>query len=70
MFQIFADQWGLNLKNGIISIAEALTLSDSRPGQIAAAIIFCHLHFWALVPFSFETPIESYSIAGPKSQSF
>lgn len=40
MFQTFSDQLGLFLKNGIISVAEALTLSDSRPGQIAGMIIF------------------------------
>jgi len=40
VFQTFSDQLGLFLKNGIISVAEALTLSDSRPGQIAGMIIF------------------------------
>ncbi len=45
MFQTFSDQLGLFLKNGIISFAEALTLSDSRPGQIAGVIIFATIIF-------------------------
>lgn len=39
MLQTISEQVGLFLKNGIISIAESLTLSDSRPGQIAGMIL-------------------------------
>ncbi len=35
----FGEQVGLFLKDGIIAIAEALTLSDSRPGQIAGVLV-------------------------------
>ena len=45
MFQTFSEQLGLFLKNGIISVAEALTLSDSRPGEIAGVIIFATIIF-------------------------
>jgi ABC-type transporter Mla subunit MlaD len=39
VLQTISEQVGLFLKNGIISIAESLTLSDSRPGQIAGMIL-------------------------------
>lgn len=45
MFQEFSEELGSNLKDGIISVAEALTLSDSRPGQIAGALIFASIIF-------------------------
>ncbi|UWR10921.1 hypothetical protein [Sulfitobacter mediterraneus] len=38
MFQTISEQAGLFLKDGIISVAESLTLSDSRPGQIAGVL--------------------------------
>lgn len=37
--QALSEQLGLFLKDGIIAIAEVLTLSDSRPGQIVGAIL-------------------------------
>ncbi|MCA1335468.1 hypothetical protein [Pseudooceanicola marinus] len=37
MLNEFGDLSGLYIKDGIIALAEALTLSDSRPGQIAGA---------------------------------
>ena len=39
MLQEFGDHIGLVLKDGIIAIAESLTLSDSRPGQIAGLLV-------------------------------
>lgn len=39
VLQIYSEQVGLFLKNGIITVAESLTLSDSRPGQIAGILL-------------------------------
>lgn len=38
MFQQFGEAVGLTLKNAIITVAEVLTLSDSRPGQIVGLL--------------------------------
>ncbi|MBY6163274.1 hypothetical protein KUV73_20505 [Mameliella alba] len=45
MWQEIVDDFGLELKNKIISGAEYLTLSDSRPGLIAALLIITTVVF-------------------------
>lgn len=40
MLHEFGELAGLLLKDGIITLAEAVTLSDSRPGQIAGVLVF------------------------------
>ncbi len=40
MLHEFGELAGFYLKDGIIALAEALTLSDSRPGQIAGVLLF------------------------------
>lgn len=47
MWQDFLDDPGLVLKDGIIFAAEWLTLSDSRPGLIAAFLVLLTLIFGA-----------------------
>ncbi|MXU65913.1 hypothetical protein [Oceanomicrobium pacificus] len=51
MLNEFGEQSGLYLKDGIIFLAEALTLSDSRPGQIAGilALTTIFLGVWYLL---------------------
>ncbi|TNF12956.1 MAG: hypothetical protein EP320_10245 [Rhodobacteraceae bacterium] len=43
MLQETVDQFGLALKDTIIAVAESLTLSDSRPGLIAALLVIATL---------------------------
>ncbi|MEY8837723.1 hypothetical protein AB9K41_01655, partial [Cribrihabitans sp. XS_ASV171] len=47
----FGAALGLYLKDGIIAIAEALTLSDSRPGQIAGILALMTIVFsvWYII---------------------
>lgn len=51
MLNEFGELSGLYLKDGIIALAEALTLSDSRPGQIAGilALMTVVLAVWYLI---------------------
>ena len=51
MLNEFGELSGLYLKDGIIALAEALTLSDSRPGQIAGilALMTIFLAVWYLI---------------------
>ncbi|WP_312529533.1 hypothetical protein [Paracoccus sp. (in: a-proteobacteria)] len=70
MFQQIIEAVGLTLKNAIIEIAEVLTLSDSRPGQIVGmlTVITLVLAAWYLVRSnrqlsalrSFDDKIRSY----------
>lgn len=47
MWQEIVNRFGLALKDEIISAAEFLTLSDSRPGLIAALLLFATVVFGA-----------------------
>ncbi|TDE40851.1 hypothetical protein [Antarcticimicrobium sediminis] len=48
MWQEIIDEFGLALKDNIIATAEFLTLSDSRPGLIAALLAFATIFFGAV----------------------
>lgn len=60
MLHAFTEQAGLFLKDGIIAIAEALTLSNSRPGQIAGTLIFITIVLAAI--YYVRTQRQIYSI--------
>ena len=60
MLHAFTEQAGLFLKDGIIAIAEALTLSNSRPGQIAGTLVFITIVLAAI--YYVRTQRQIYSI--------
>ncbi|MDO6728944.1 hypothetical protein Q4577_02875 [Marinovum sp. 2_MG-2023] len=70
MFQTFSEQLGLFLKNGIISVAEALTLSDSRPGQIAGVIIFATIIFAILYFIRSSRQLGAITLLDQKVRAF
>jgi ABC-type transporter Mla subunit MlaD len=70
VFQTFSEELGLFLKNGIISVAEALTLSDSRPGQIAGVIIFTTIIFAILYFFRSSRQLSAIKLLDQKVRAF
>ncbi len=70
MFQIISEQVGLFLKNGIISVAESLTLSDSRPGQIAGVIFIVTIILALWYYFRTSRQVNAVQLLDQKVRAF
>lgn len=64
------DGFGLALKNNIISAAEFLTLSDSRPGLIAALLVLATIFFGVIFLVRTRRQMEAVKILDRRVREF
>ncbi|MFC3167722.1 hypothetical protein [Paracoccus fontiphilus] len=70
MLHEFGEHAGLLLKNGIIAVAEALTLSDSRPGQIAGLFALSTAILGALYYMQTRRQMNAVNLLDQKIRAF
>ncbi|MFK7945156.1 MAG: hypothetical protein AB8B85_19900, partial [Paracoccaceae bacterium] len=70
MLNHFVENAGLFLKNGIIIFAESLTLSDSRPGQIAGIFVVITIIFGVAFYIRTRRQLNAIQLLDQKIRSF
>lgn len=70
MLRELGENLGLFVKDGIITLAEALTLSDSRPGQIAGMLVLATIILGLWYFFRTQRQLNSVRLIDRKIRAF